>query len=133
MLRCGDQLFHYRRGAGGTETRLHAKRSVGIGGHIAEADAAGGDPYTAGMLRELSEEVAVDTTSTGRLIGFIYDPRTPVGEVHLGVVHLFELHEPNVTPREDAIADAGFAALSELIVAKEEFETWSQFVLESIL
>src|SRR3954453_13582429 len=53
VLRCGGDLFHSRRGAAGTETRLAALRSVGIGGHISEADAAGGDdPYRAGMLRE---------------------------------------------------------------------------------
>src|SRR6266508_968664 len=57
VLRCGGDLFHYRRGSAGTEKRLQALRSVGIGGHISEADAAGGDdPYHTGMMRELTEE-----------------------------------------------------------------------------
>src|SRR4051794_16485928 len=38
VLRYGDKVFHYCRGGSGTETRLHAKRSVGIGGHIADTD-----------------------------------------------------------------------------------------------
>src|SRR5437763_635534 len=60
VLRCGPDLFHYRRGAGGAEARLRALRSVGIGGHISEEDAAGGDdPYRTGMLRELAEEVEI--------------------------------------------------------------------------
>src|SRR6187200_1939749 len=42
VLKCGGDLFHYRRGASGTEARLRALRSVGIGGHISEEDAAGG-------------------------------------------------------------------------------------------
>lgn len=131
VLRWRDQVFHYRRGGSGTESRLHAKRSVGIGGHISEEDAAGaGDAYTTGMSRELTEEVEIAASTTGRLIGFIYDPSTPVGEVHLGVVHLFDLDEPNVTPREAAIADAGFASVGALRAAMDEFETWSQFVLE---
>ena len=130
VLRCSDRVFHYRRGGSGTETRLHAKRSVGVGGHIAEADAGGGDAYTAGMLRELHEEVGIGSHAAGPPVGFIYDPSTPVGEVHLGVVHLFELSEPNVTPREAAIADAGFATVEELLSKREEFETWSQLVLE---
>jgi predicted NUDIX family phosphoesterase len=107
---------------------LHSKRSVGIGGHINECD-AGGDAYTAGMLRELHEEVLIGTHTAGEPSGFINDDSTPVGAVHLGVVHVFELHEPTVTAREAAIADAAFASVAELLATKDEFETWSQFVL----
>src|SRR5947207_786776 len=54
VLRRGADVFHYRRGKAGTEARLAALRSVGVGGHISEADAAGGDdPYRTGMTREL--------------------------------------------------------------------------------
>jgi predicted NUDIX family phosphoesterase len=131
VLRCGDRVFHYRRGGSGTETRLHAKRSIGIGGHIAEGDSIGPlGAYLSGMVRELNEEVGFTTTAAGDILGFIYDASTPVGEVHLGVVHLFELDEATVTPREAAIADGGFATVPELLAAKGEFETWSQFVLE---
>jgi len=130
VIRYDGRVFHYRRGGSGTETRLHAKRSVGIGGHIADTDAAGqGDAYTAGMLRELHEEVLIGGHTAGEVFGFINDDSTPVGQVHLGVVHLFELHEPNVVAREAAIADAGFATVAELVASKDEFETWSQFVL----
>lgn len=133
VLRCGGQVFHYRRGGSGTEARLHAKRSVGIGGHIADTDAAGqGDAYTSGMMRELREEVHIGSHTGGELIGFINDDTTPVGQVHLGVVHVFDLDEPNVMPGEAAIADAGFATVAELLLMKDEFETWSQFVLEVI-
>src|SRR5262245_55932275 len=34
VLRWGDEAFHYTRGAAGTETRLQALRSIGVGGHI---------------------------------------------------------------------------------------------------
>ena len=130
VLKCGSQLFHYRRGASGTETRLRALRSVGIGGHISEADAAGElDPYRTGMLREVSEEVTHATVVSERLFGFIFDPHTPVGRVHLGVVHLWELAEPTATPKEAALADGGFAEVTELMLDLREFETWSQFVL----
>jgi predicted NUDIX family phosphoesterase len=133
VLRCGDQLFHYRRGSAGTEARLRALRSVGIGGHISEEDAAGGtDPYFTGMQREVREEVGIETTREESLLGFINDDRTPVGSVHLGVVHVFELHRPDAKSREDALADAGFAPVSELAARADEFETWSQFVLAEL-
>ena len=131
VLRCGGELFHYTRGKSGTEARLRALRSVGIGGHISEEDAGPArDPYRAGMLRELAEEVAIAGGHSESCLGFIYDPRSFVGSVHLGVVHLFELDEPKVTPRESAIAEAGFAPLAELRKQREAFETWSQFVLD---
>lgn len=133
ILTYGGSVFHYRRGGSGTETRLHALRSVGIGGHISEADAAGGDdPYRTGMQRELAEEVDLRSAFTERFVGFINDDRTLVGSVHLGVVHQLELTEPLATPREDALADAGFAPLADLLTERERFETWSQFVLGAL-
>lgn len=133
VLRCGDSLFHYRRGSAGTEKRLEALRSVGIGGHISEADAAGGtDPYQTGMMRELTEEVELGCTFRERCIGFINDDRTPVGSVHLGVVHLFELNAPAARSREDALADASFVPFAELVKERDQFETWSQLVLEAL-
>ena len=131
VLKCGDLVFHYRRGSAGTEKRLAALRSAGIGGHISEADAAGGtDPYHTGMMRELTEEVELGCGFAERCVGFINDDRTPVGSVHLGVVHVFELEAPAARSREDALADAGFAPWTELLCSAEQFETWSQFVFD---
>jgi predicted NUDIX family phosphoesterase len=134
VLRHGDRLFHYRRGAAGAEKRLQALRSVGIGGHISEADARGGDdPYLTGMIRELTEEVEVGGDWAEQFLGFINDDRTPVGSVHLGVVHLFELARADVRAKEDALADGGFSPIAELAAAAGEFETWSQFVLAELM
>ena len=133
VLKHGDTLFQYRRGASGTEKRLQAKRSVGIGGHISEADAAGGvDPYRTGMLRELQEEVRLDQPYTERVLGFIYDPRTFVGSVHLGIVHLLELTSHCVESNEEALAECGFLGFDELRQKYDELETWSQFVLDEL-
>ena len=133
VLRCGPSVFHYRRGSGGGETRLAAKRSVGVGGHISTADAAGAsDPYRAGMLRELTEEVAVRGGFVERFLGLINDDSTPVGSVHLGVVHLFDLDRPDVTAREAGIAATGFAPVAELAADPDGFETWSRFVLAEL-
>ncbi len=72
-----QQLFQYTRGKGQGEKRLHAKRSIGIGGHISREDASGADLYRSGMQRELDEEVVVGGPYKERLIGFIYDDTTP--------------------------------------------------------
>jgi predicted NUDIX family phosphoesterase len=133
VLRSAGELFHYTRGKSGTEERLRALRSVGLGGHITQEDGpAAADPYRAGMLRELNEEVEIQSPWTEKLLGFIYDGRTAVGEVHIGIVHSLELEDPLVWPREAAINEAGFALLANLLRHRDEFETWSQFVLEEL-
>jgi len=132
VLTCGDRVFHYRRGGSGTEARLRSKRSVGIGGHINDIDAGAADPFRAGMLRELAEEVDVVAASTEHFLGFLFDPGTPVGEVHLGVGSCRELDRPAVTPREAGIAECGFAPVAELLADRDQFETWSQLVLPAL-
>jgi predicted NUDIX family phosphoesterase len=133
VLRHGGDLFHYRRGSAGTEKRLQALRSIGIGGHISEDDARGGvDPYHTGMMRELLEEVEIGGDWTEHFLGFINDDNIPVGRVHLGVVHVFELSRAEVRSKEDALADSGFAPLGDLMAQREQFETWSQFVMEEV-
>jgi len=132
VLTCGGQVFHYRRGGSATEARLRAKRSVGLGGHINDADARAADPFRAGMIRELTEEVEVAAASTEHFLGFLFDPGTPVGEVHLGVVSYLELDRPAVTAREAGIAECGFAPVAELLADRDQFETWSQLVLPAL-
>ena len=130
VLKCGEQAFHYTRGQGAGEKRLRALRSVGIGGHINPSD--GAEPYRQGMLRELDEEVVIETAYRESCLGFINDDSMPVGRVHLGIVHLFELEKPRVERREAEIMQAGFAAVQELWEQREAFETWSRFVLAEL-
>jgi predicted NUDIX family phosphoesterase len=127
-------LFAYTRGKGQGESRLHLKRSIGVGGHISAADASvqGGDLYAEGMRREVEEEVAVGGTITSRVVGLINDDQTPVGQVHLGVVHLCDIDQPSVHPREADIAESGFRPIAELLADAPRFETWSQICLEAL-
>jgi predicted NUDIX family phosphoesterase len=133
VLRWRDQLFNYVRGKAGTETRLRALRSLGVGGHINPADQnLFEDPYREAMLREVAEEVRIETEYQERCLGLINDDSTPVGQVHLGIVHVFELAEPKVERREQGLTRAGFNPLDELWSDRDSFETWSQFVLEEL-
>jgi predicted NUDIX family phosphoesterase len=129
VLRWRDQVFYYTRGQSGTEARLRALRSIGVGGHICQDDGAAADPYRTGMLRELAEEVVLETTFTERMIGLINDDHTPVGQVHLGIVHVVDLEAPAVRRGEDALDACGFAELAQLRAEAAQFETWSQFLL----
>lgn len=133
VLKYRDQVFHYTRGQGGGEKRLRALRSVGIGGHLNPIDQdAGAHPYRQGMLREVAEEINLGSAYRETCLGFINDDATPVGQVHLGIVHLFELDAPQVERREAVLTDAGFAPIEQLLRERNGFESWSQFVLEEL-
>jgi predicted NUDIX family phosphoesterase len=133
VLRWRDQLFNYVRGKRASETRLQALRSIGVGGHINPADHNFFEtPYRQAMLREVAEEVQLDTSYDERCLGLINDDSTPVGQVHLGIVHVFDLAEPKVRRREQGLTRAGFTPIGELLAARAEFETWSQFVLDEM-
>jgi predicted NUDIX family phosphoesterase len=126
-------VFAYTRGKGQGEGRLHAKRSVGVGGHISADDAEdAAAAYAEGMRRELEEEVVIETAYRERCVGLINDDETEVGRVHLGVVHLVEVEQPAVRPREADILSAGFRPVEEILDELEGFESWSQICMKSL-
>ena len=129
-----QSVFQYTRGSGQGEHRLHSKRSIGVGGHISsvDADAEGIHPYQEGMRREIEEEVAIDTPYTESCVGLINDDETEVGRVHLGIVHLVEVEQPAVHPRESEIIEAGFRPVEAILNDIEHFETWSQICLRAL-
>jgi predicted NUDIX family phosphoesterase len=128
-------LFEYQRGSGQGERRLHAKRSVGVGGHISSIDAEVGhvhDVYREGMRRELDEEVAIETPYTESVVGLINDDETPVGQVHLGMVHLCDVEKPVVRPREADILEARFTPVADILTRLEQFESWSEIAVRAL-
>lgn len=137
IIRCGTRILNYTRGKSGGESRLHAQRSVGVGGHINPVDTGGGrkgpDAYQAAVERELAEELVFDLPHTIRIIALLNDDSNPVGQVHLGVVHLIEIEEEAIHSNEDALADLCFTELSELNgELYERLETWSQFCVRHL-
>lgn len=130
----GEHLFSYVRGKGQGEGRLHSKRSIGIGGHISSEDSAadGQASYAAGMRREVSEELIVSAEYTERCVGLINDDETEVGRVHLGIVHIVDLDQPLIQPREADIIDCGFWPIRDLVADLAHFESWSQICLRSL-
>lgn len=133
IFRCGDQIFHYRRGKAQGEGRLHSKRSIGVGGHICTLDQnLARSPYLEAMHREIEEEVDVQSPWEDRLVGLLNDDQSEVGRVHLGIVHVFEVQQAKVLPREKSMLDAGFASADELRRDIDQFETWSQLCLKHL-
>lgn len=125
-------VFRYTRGKGGGESRLRAKKSVGVGGHICTLDVGDLSAYEVGMQRELAEEVVIDCQYEQQLVGLINDDENDVGRVHLGMVHLFTCQSPNVSAREDDIAAASFEPVGQVMEDLDGYETWSRYCLEAL-
>ena len=129
-------VLHYVRGKKAGEQRLVAKGSIGIGGHMNEADeslfAMDEGAYRAGVEREVNEEIKIDTPFEDRIVALLNDDSTEVGRVHLGIVHIFKLKEPNVQKREAMITGLSFLTKQELMTRRESLETWSQICVDAI-
>ena len=86
--------------------------------------------YRAGVEREVNEEVQIDAPFEDRIVALLNDDTTEVGQVHLGVVHVFQLVKPEVQKREAMITNLGFLTKSQLEERRESLETWSQICLD---
>ena len=131
-----DRVFYYVRGKRAGEQRLVAKGSIGIGGHLNEGDAGlfhlDEENYNRVVEREVHEEIHLLTKFQNRVVGLINDDTTEVGQVHLGIVHVFRLAEPKVEKREAMITNIAFLGKNELVARRESLETWSQICLDSL-
>jgi predicted NUDIX family phosphoesterase len=147
LLAHGDSVFSYVRGKSSTEGRLVGLRSIGIGGHISDRDAAlpGLEVhdeakvsglhrlYIDAVRREAEEEVSIDCEYEAREVAVLNDDQEEVGRVHFGIVHVFKLRAPRVTKRERLVSEAGFMSAAELAASIAEFEGWSQICIRAIL
>ena len=138
LLAFQDKVLFYVRGKKAGEQRLVAKGSIGIGGHMNQDDeslfnfAIDEAAYRAGVEREVNEEVKIDTKFEDKIVALINDDTTEVGQVHLGVVHVFKLAEPKVEKREAMITSLAFLGKNELMARRDSLETWSQLCLDSL-
>ncbi len=130
------RVLHYVRGKKAGEQRLAAKGSVGIGGHMNEGDeglfALDEEAYKAGVQREINEELNLETEYTNEIVALLNDDSNPVGQVHLGVVHVFRLATDQVSKREQMITQLAFLTPEELRARRENMESWSQICIDHL-
>jgi len=136
VVRHGDRYLLVRRTNRQTETRLHGKYSVGVGGHINDTErfAADQNVIEAGLERELEEEIhLLGRRRSLSLVGIISDDSTPVGEVHLGLVFLLETDSANFAVNEPDLMTAEWASVETLQQSFERMESWSQIVFREVI
>ena len=136
LLAHGNRVLFYVRGKKAGEQRLVAKGSIGIGGHMNESDeslfALDEAAYRAGVEREVGEEIKIETKFDDRVVALLNDDSNEVGQVHLGIVHVFRLAEPKVKKNEAMITELAFLSREELVARRDSLETWSQICLDSL-
>lgn len=136
LLAHGDKVLFYVRGKKAGEQRLVAKGSIGIGGHMNETDeslfALDEAAYRAGVEREVGEEILIQPKFEDQIVALLNDDSNEVGQVHLGIVHVFQLSEPKVKKNESMITELAFLSREELAARRDSLETWSQICLDSL-
>ena len=136
-----NRILVLKRTASQGESRLHNKRSIGVGGHINPVDEEGQvderkDVLLEGCIREIEEELVIDEPYETLPVGIINDESNPVGSVHFGVVFLVKVEWGRVKVKETSMMSADFMDLRELqSFSRQEdanFETWSSSIIQSL-
>jgi predicted NUDIX family phosphoesterase len=144
-------VFCYRRGGKGGEARLHGGESLGIGGHVNEADfeaarracrnGFGGigtvltlerTAVLLGSYRELDEEIDGVWVYDRQIVGLINDDSNPVGAVHLGVAIRLDCEEPCAQPKDGTMEAAVFRPWREAVARREAMESWSGIIVDHL-
>jgi predicted NUDIX family phosphoesterase len=139
LLRWESMVFRYRRSVQTGEHRLHNLYSIGVGGHVNRQDVSQHDEdieelITTARDRETREEFAFVENGRPKLIGLLNDDMNEVGRVHLGIVYEYALSSSKVRPLEGKThIECGFVSVNDLSIQREEYETWSQIIIESYI
>ncbi|ASF55236.1 putative protein ymaB [Bacillus velezensis M27] len=137
VIRRDDEVFVYERLAGGGESRLHNKLSLGFGGHMNPMEGAASflEVLKQNTDRELAEELYIREEDKQNIVtlGLINDDENDVGKVHIGILSALQLAPAAQVEVKEKDQIAGrWMKLSEL---KEEnvyhrLEAWSRFVAD---
>jgi len=127
----GGSVWAYQRTSG--DSRLHGRKSTGVGGHVDEADDLGDVIQTAraALIRELAEELQVPPPSVPEQpLGWINEQDSAVGRVHLGLV--WDIQWPDgrdpLPAQGEALVSIGFLPSTQITQANG-FELWSELAL----
>ena len=147
------KLFMYQRGTKGKESRLHAKYSIGIGGHINPVEGVEHIPTLIGLgaIEELQSELGINTipldwmiypSNTKEQWYTIYAGNDPivgeptVNDYHIGIVRVLHVNSSDITQHEEGVISHGkFVDLSDVVImmAEGKLERWSEVVLTNYI
>ena len=136
LITCRNNIFLLQRYASQTESRLHNKYSIGVGGHINPIKKSRNVPHDIiekALERELNEELSVKDTNKPQLIGYLNDDSNAVGSVHFGMVYRLEVeNKALVSVAETDLMTGRFLAAGQLGDYYDRMETWSQILTKEL-
>lgn len=132
------RVFCYSRGKGGAEARLHAKLSIGLGGHVDTV------PECMGLhlhlrheaARELMEETGIEVPpQLFHFTSLLVDRVETVGRVHLGLHTFMPIDDAEISPEKDIIEGGQWLTAKQLNdpTIFDRLEYWSQTVARLML
>lgn len=122
------KVFLMQRKSKVGEARLRGMYSLGIGGHINQADLEGQSIIDWGK-REFLEEAEYEGDFTSTPIGLLNDDFGEVGKVHLGYVILLEGDSNKIQVKEE-LESGQLVTIEQAYEKYDQMETWSKFVLD---
>jgi predicted NUDIX family phosphoesterase len=133
LVERAGQWFVSERIAGGSESRLHGRLAMGVGGHIDPADAESGFPVLAALQREWMEEVVCSHVPEFEFVGVVNDDSFEVGRVHIGIVFVAHLPaEATLDIREVDRLVGAFRSTEWISIERARFESWSMFAAQAL-
>lgn len=144
-----NKYFTYRRTTKVGEARLSGNCSIGFGGHVDLADVVFDSiastidlPTTLfdASLRELNEELqisdelhdlVVNETIEPVLFGLVNDNSNSVGQLHLGIVNVYEVNEQDIVDvNEDELEFLGALTPNEIL--NNNPESWTAIIIKEL-
>lgn len=134
FIQHGDEFLLYVRTKKQTETRLHEKMSLGIGGHINPIDEVSKeDIINEALKRELTEEIDIPIISSPSFLGFINDDLTEVGSVHLGLVFSAQAVSKSFNVVEKDKMRCEWVSKEFISNNYDKLESWSQILYSALI
>lgn len=144
LVRSGELILTYRRTTKTNEQRLRELYSIGIGGHVNVEDRSQFSLFSTdtefniefirdAAWREINEEISIGSrvVREPEIIGFINDDSNDVGRVHFGIVWQLDIEKAEVSAKGSrGLGELEFNPLPHLISNKDQFESWSQLLIE---
>ena len=124
-----DRILLVERLRAGTETRLHDRLSIGLGGHINPSNHPNArDLFEGGLIRELQEELYIGAYCS-KVLGLIHSSEGSVSLVHTGLlyrVHTFE----DVRVRETEKLGGQLVEWNTVRKQQKRLEGWSRLAFD---
>lgn len=111
------------------EGRLRGKRSLGFGGHISHPET-----IMQALYREINEELEIHNAPYDlNFLGFVNNESDAVGRVHIGALFDMNFPESRLPVLKDDAAEGAVWVREDLLKdMREEFEIWSQLVIDNL-